>query len=466
MDVRFKVDGDDSLSWVALAVSPNAKAPVCTNGDPIYDGSVVEFKRDDTQRKWIPCRVRHDKSKGNDMSAAMNVWRSITTSRVDLQEIRGEHPIADYTSSTEAEYIYYDKRFDREHSASRAMLYFHNTYVKRWLLNKLLQDAKTKAVFDLACGKGGDLGKFLDAGRDRIELIVGADKCPNNILDVNDGACVRAMDMLTRSMTTGHTRSHHHPRRIPRVAFIPGLDMLNDLKDDQLSSKTPHGEPYVDLLWNGKLQDQKKFVGEERKFLESNFSRKLGKSGCFDMVWCSFAVHYFFESEKTIQSLIHNIDYLLKDGGYFVGTCLDGRLVDQALARNKGGDLKGLKGGRIMWSIKPLYDVEENKRTVGRKIRVFMETINQAIDEYLVDFDVLTEMLRAKGIVPVSSDECSLLGLHASSSTFKDIYDIHDDPRNAVFQRHVASKISSEEKMFSFMNRWFVFKKDAVVVSG
>lgn len=46
-----------------------------------------------------------------------------------------------------------------------------------------------------------------------------------------------------------------------------------------------------------------------------------------DVVSCQFAIHYFFSSPETFSSFVESVYTLLKPGGVFVGTFMDGDLI-------------------------------------------------------------------------------------------------------------------------------------------
>lgn len=51
----------------------------------------------------------------------------------------------------------------------------------------------------------------------------------------------------------------------------------------------------------------------------------------FDVVSCMFALHYFFESEQTFNTIVESIRINLKTGGVFLCTIFDGELVKKRL---------------------------------------------------------------------------------------------------------------------------------------
>ena len=458
--IPFVAGNDESLSWSVL------RSNTCLNGDRIEDGAIVEFMRDHDRRKWIPTRVRRDKHQPNDYATAVNVWRSITTERVEVDVIRGDVNIQQHPASSMAtaanDDIYYAKRFSRDRSATRTMLLFHNTYVKRWLLDRFgaLNNARRpRSIFDFACGKGGDIIKFLDSG---FNVIVGADKSVDNIENVSDGACARVLDVMDRRRrSNGRLLSSQKPK----IALVPGMDLSRriDSVDIMDSITSEEGRALMKYVWDGKLPSG--LSPQDRTTLATS---QLGNLRRFDVVWCSFALHYFFESKKTVETFVYNVDQLLKDGGYFVGTFLDGRQLDKAFEQSCCDHIKGTRGGRVLWSIKKQYDgslsPSDLNANIGKRITVFMETINKPIDEFLVDPELLVAALREKGIELLSPEESVCLGLPScGSGSFKEVFDMHHGS-SLPFDRDVAQTISADEQRYSFMNRWFVFIKRAAVV--
>ncbi|GMH32739.1 hypothetical protein BSKO_00573 [Bryopsis sp. KO-2023] len=55
----------------------------------------------------------------------------------------------------------------------------------------------------------------------------------------------------------------------------------------------------------------------------------------YDIVSCFFALHYFMVSEDAIHNLLLNVSSNLKKGGYFIGTCPDGKKVVSSLMNSE-----------------------------------------------------------------------------------------------------------------------------------
>jgi SAM-dependent methyltransferase len=182
----------------------------------------------------------------------------------------------------------------------------------------------------------------------------------------------------------------------------------------------------------------------------------------FNVVSCMFAIHYMFETTTTLNNFVKNVSDLLNVGGYFIGTCLDGYLVHQALKGKTeiNGFYYGENGEQIRnWGIVKKYDRYELKnhlKNIGKAIEVYMESFGQWLEEYLVDYDMLVEYLAKENIRPViSPKELELLGLNASTGSFKEIYNEIEHPE----EDGDLDGFNEMFKEYSFMNRWFIFKK-------
>jgi hypothetical protein len=125
-----------------------------------------------------------------------------------------------------------------------------------------------------------------------------------------------------------------------------------------------------------------------------------------------------------------------------------------------------------MWHVRKLYegsmeDAASLEARVGHGIKVFLESIGQAFDEYLVDFVLLCKVMDDAGLYPLKSDAQRELGLPGSSGGFQDLF---EEMRSYVSSEGGSDKIvdnrlksaitmSREHQRYSFLNRWFVFQK-------
>jgi mRNA (guanine-N7-)-methyltransferase len=188
--------------------------------------------------------------------------------------------------------------------------------------------------------------------------------------------------------------------------------------------------------------------------------KKVASKGAygFDVCSCMFAIHYFFESEEKINAFLKNISLLLKKGGNFMCTFMDGKSVVDAI-RNNGGDMiEGRKilnkgNGIPLWSIIRRYDVD-NEIDYNKKVDVLIEATKKFIPEFIVNFDVLVKKCKEYNLELVDSE--------LFSQQFNKIKsEIPADDNEKTNLHKIIMKLDEDEelKTFSFFNRWCIFKK-------
>ena len=376
---------------------------------------------------------------GNDFNTANNIWRTIHNPITEKMITTGENISHDIDSNDK--YYRNDVSKMREKSLTITLQHFHNKVVKdisliKKVVDKLRLDGMDNIrLLDLATGKGGDISKWI---HNDIKSVVGVDLVRDNIYNTIDGACVRRKNLLKN--------------REMDITFMVG----------DISKNIKNGDSFNDLI-----------------------STKLWESGRlsmpFDIISCMFAIHYVFNSEENLDNLINNIDENLKYGGYFIGTCLDGQMVFDLFKRKIYNDyVVGTKNDKIIWKLKKLYiDTEftNNKDSLNMKIGVFMNSINQEIYEYLVNFEYLVQKLKEKHIILLSSElsrnmnlPMDHLGKYKSEGSFKNIFNdldgyIQEDgitKFNKVLINNVKKNLSESEKKLSFLSRYFIFRKMSV----
>ena len=147
-----------------------------------------------------------------------------------------------------------------------------NNFVKSTLIQTVTK--KKDRVMDIACGKGGDLGKFKKA---EIGYYCGIDI---------------ALESVRRDAIQRYNKGDY---TFP-ATFIAGDAFVHDLED---------------------------VLGENVK-------------GLFDVVSCQFAIHYSFSTEKRARKAFENISKALRPGGHFVGTTVDSNVLVRNLRQTDG----------------------------------------------------------------------------------------------------------------------------------
>jgi len=405
---------DGSASSAYLEINPD-KTIACINGDIINDNTIVEFAWHNNN--WVPTRVRKDKTElfkkqgmsrtANDIKSAMNTWRSIREP-VTHEMITGDVTITEQDINDDDMDTYYFRSIARDKMATKKMLDFHNHWIKK---TQLIQKYKGKSIFDIACGQAGDLNKWVSAG---FKHIVGIDYSRDNIENPSVGAYSRTLRKLGKTSNIKYIYLTLDGGRVLDKAYFDTLKVEDDKK--------------VALCAWGYEKSNSKRLQEYYKFV---------KPGSFDVVSCQFAIHYFFESDNKLNSFLHNVNTYLAPGGYFIGTCLDGKELKRKFEQ-EGNELSGIKNGRHIWNV---------RRKGENEIEIYMESIGKRFKEYLVDFDVLVDKLAKYNIV-----------LDQPIKSFKTAFEeaMHDES-----MANITSEMSDVEKTYSFLNSYFVFRKQA-----
>ena len=261
----------------------------------------------------------------------------------------------------------------------------------------------------MCCGKGGDIFKWIP---NKFKLCIGLDLFEDNIHNKYNGAFARYNKYLSGSSS----------QTDPSIEFY-----VADC------SKKIYETPY-NINTNA-------FYKSEDNF--NKFNEKKPVNG-FDVVSIMFALHYFFKNESELDNLIDNISNNLKQGGYLIGICFDGKQIYDSLSTLDKGDSNdgNTISNELIWKItKNFNNISNNfaandNSTLGMSISVFVRSINKTFEEFLVNFNYFKQKLKAKGIMEVKS---SLITEEILSKSRKPLQEY--------------------EKDFSKLNRYFIFKK-------
>ena len=426
----------------------------------IEDNTIVEFKYEkdnEEQWRWVPLRVRYDKTAqfrdgekmfGNDYIVANSNWHSIHYPITRNMIITGENIPQELIDDD----VYYNKASGV--SKTRALRDFHNLYVKKYLINTVAKPGGT--LIDLAVGKGGDFPKWIDA---KLKFVFGVDLSRDNIQNRMDGAYARYLNFRKEYKV------------MPAALFVNGNSSVN--------IRSTQG-----VLSDKDKQITKAVFGQgpqDAKILGAGVFKQYGVAAeGFDVCSVQFAIHYMFETQETLQNFLQNVSEVTKVGGYFIGTSYDGEKIFNMLKTTSLNESKILSvnkedngdGGeddkKKIWGITKKYareDFPDDNSCVGYAIDVFQETINQTIREYLVNFSYLTRVLENYGFVPVSNEELKKLqsNLPNGNGQFSDLFnkmneEIKAKPNAKMFYG-TAHAMSPEERIISFLNHYFVYKK-------
>jgi hypothetical protein len=431
----------------------NLNGEMVTEENEVFaDNMIVEFRYDNTQKnkwKWKPLRVRYDKTArykkgereyGNSFHVANSNWRSIQN-KIDEDMIKGRSiPILE-----ENQDIYYNRITTSTYT--RALRDFHNLFVKKILIKSVSQ--KGNILIDYACGKAGDLSKWIEA---ELRFVFGMDISKDNIENRLDGACSRFLS------------SKYTNKKIPDALFVQA-DSSKNIKDGK-AFHSDTGKLYSEIgilvsksIFQDCSEEQAEKIG---KYVKDHYG--IGKHG-FNISSCQFALHYFFKNVSTCNNFIKNVSQCTKINGYFIGTCYDGRILFRLLQGREKITYYSNDGKQKILEIIKKYsqtEMENNKSCLGYTISVFQESINKSFDEYLVNFDYFDRLMNIYGFQLVDSKKLRQIELPDASGSFELLFNkmrniLSKDPMNKAYGE--SMNMTPNEKNISFLNRYFIYEK-------
>jgi hypothetical protein len=433
------------------------------NKEIISDESIVEFRYDKSKPeywRWVPIRVRHDKTAeyragiknyGNAYHVANSNWYSMHNPITIEMLTTGD----DIPNELATDDIYYNRGNNSAKNTGTTTLTqptrdFHNLYVKRTLIHSVANIGNT--LIDLAVGKGGDLPKWIAA---KLSFVFGIDYSKDNIENKIDGVCARYLNYRKRF------------NRMPSGIFIHG-DSSQLIRNGTAAITDRYKQITRAIFGEG---------AKDADILGRGVYNQYGKGeNGFDICSVQFAIHYFFANTKSMHTFLCNVCECTKMGGYFIGTCYDGEAIfdylrDVEVDETRAVFVKGPRDDtepRKIWSIKKKYTqttFDDDSSSIGYPIEVFNESIGKTFVEYLVNFNYLIQMLENYGFVLITQEEATQLEhlLPDGTGTFAQLYNnmANELKRNPERSREYgdALQMTAEEKMISFFNRYFVFKK-------
>lgn len=278
---------------------------------------------------------------------------------------------------------------------------YHNQ-IKREMINEFCRDKK---ILDLGIGNGGDLPKYKDAN---TISVIGVEPYDKNY-----------------------------------------KELLNRLEEDKKLKKRNMDIPFK------LVQTQ----AQNTQLIDEN----VGIDGV-DIVSSFFSLSFFFFSDKPndLSQLVQTISQNLKEGGYFIGTTIDGErtkeLLELPTMPNKTFDFDD---GFIRLNPNDTITIEVKGAIVETQI------------ESLVDFNRLKLELEKVGIIEENDDReiffITTEYVEICKTCKRNMVNEKDDKYNhpkhkcvSIFLPHPSRLLSQNEKILNSLYRRFVFKKQEI----
>ena len=445
----------------------------------IQNGDIIEFKYEsDNQQnnncKWIPLRKRPDKQYPQYCKIADSIWETICNpitedmirNKESLDKIRPK--IDQYIEDKENKGVLHNNLYyigrERMYSTSKPLLDFHN-YVKTILISSVcktmeyLNAGKSINYMDTSSGRGGDIGKWLSTDYN-IGFILG--------LDIS-------RDLREASKRLYNSRQYNNKNWNKDVVFamsdtskniVEGESLYIESEEGIKSPEMVYSKIILDILYNRNLED----VPEKYIAINKNLSGKALEK--FDVISSQFSIHYYFKNIETLMGYILNLTENIKEGGYFIGTCYSGERVYDMLEQNDGEIQYVDDMGNLVYSIKRDYDTIINDfklsdsidvmdvydEYLGNKIKVYMETIGQEIEEYLVNFKLFKYIMSEWGFELVSPEDIENILNKDGLGSFEEVFYNFEKHDTGGFGQASELNLNKDLATLSYLNNWFCFK--------
>lgn len=455
--VPFKINGVEQTANIYL-VDDEARD---TDGNVISDKTVIEFIFDTTKTdidnsyKWIPIKIRYDKTEsvhkygkkyGNNLKIASRIWKTIINPITEemiaslgnpLTYAREMDVLTKYNKpDVQQTSIYYQKK-----TGNAAGMRAFNNWIKSNLILTYCLPGDT--VLDAGCGRGGDLTKFVHAG---VSEYVGFDIDNNGLYIINDSANNRYKNLKK------------HNKNIPPMYFInaDARGLLN-------------------------VESQQNIIPKMSSFNKELMETLLSGNKKYNVINCQFTLHYYLSDEISWKNFCQNINDHIEDNGYLLITCFDGKLIyDKLKTKSKMNVSYTNESGQksTFFEILKIYNDSEAK-TTGMAIDLYNSLISDPgvyNREYLVFPEFLESSLKENcDLELVESDSFfSLFNLYknyflkdesevktvdnVSQKRFSEIKQFYLDlvPNNHSV---VAADVALASFKFAMLNKYYVFRK-------
>jgi len=319
------------------------------NGLPEIDRKIVELRRSGVgtdDAKWDFVHLREDRSLtrgyyGNHFKIAETTYQNYINP-FPFEELWRPH--AGYFTKTASD------------------IYKNPNAYKRFVISALMKNhmSRVKRAIDLASGRGGDLHRYHEVG---VQSVLFVDRDSNAIAELIQ----RKFDLVD---------SHRKQSKI------------------EFNQRRVGGE-YMSTKIHTSVAD----LTTDYRALAGRFEGFNYHHGGVDAVVCNFAMHYLCDTVDHLRNVIKLANVMLRVGGVFMFTVMDGRRVFDALRDVPKGSSWTLKeGGVVKYEIRRDY-AQDRIANVGQMIAVRLPLADELYTEPLCNLEYVNSELKKHGFM-------------------------------------------------------------------
>ena len=367
---------DTSPEYFPIQFSPSSN-PLAHiyyhTGDNIHM-KIVELVRNEANTNWNFIRLRDDRTiqktyYGNDFR----------TAEMTFMNYIDRFPISDLWDRSNS---YFTKNADTIHEAP-------NRY-KRFVISNMFKNniSNTKWIIDMAAGRGADMNRYKEIGVDNVLFI-----------DIDPSAIA---ELISRKFSDWGSGTRVSTRESTKI---------------QAYSKRPGGNYKVATIIGSKNLTVHTLVAD-LKTAYADLSAKTHQfginAGMMDGIVCNFALHYMCDTIENLRNVLMFNAKMLKVGGLFMFTVMDGTAIFSLLSGLKFGQTWEVRqDGVIKYAIRRDYK-DDNLSKTGQNISILLPFIDEMQSEPLCNVDtVINEATRLGFSVELNNNMVDMMDMFA-----------------------------------------------------
>lgn len=316
------------------------------------DRKIVELARDKENTNWVFNKLRLDRKLersyfGNDFRVAELTYLNY----IDL---------FNFDDLWKPSNAYFTKYASNMYTGSNKF--------KRFVISMLLKDnlSGSKWVIDEAAGRGADLHRYQEIGVENALFI-----------EIDPTAIA---ELIRRKFAFFAVKKRFVRNKTGGVETVVAYDRIHDIEYDKLIVKDVKS-----LTIHTLVADLK---SPAKDLIASTFQYGLN-TGLADGIVCNFALHYMCDTLEHLRNLLIFNATMLKIGGVFIFTVMDGKSIFDLLSKTPTGkSWESRENDKLKYAIRKDY-AGDKISPVGQMISVLLPFSDELYQEPLCNVDAV-----------------------------------------------------------------------------